>query len=178
MILPLRLHFRLRLAERSSYFIRVEAVGFPLPGLRRAKRKNTAVQENIQKKSHSLSEVNLQWLRSLLEKRMFRRIRQLGKLSMLHLSLHIALEDAATTALFFSFVRTLTDTLRKTCALPPAFTAHMDADFRHADTWLCLEGIISVRLGRLIGTFLALGAAYLRRIRKKAHQAAGNLTAQ
>lgn len=178
MILPLRLHFRLTLAKESSYFLRVEAVGLPLPGLRRAGRKNASEQKNSHEKAHALSEINLKWLGCLTEKAVFRKICRMGRLSLLRLDLHLCFTDAAATALIYSFCRTLLMILEKTGALPEAFTAGLHADFHSGETSLSLEGIITVRLGKLMGTFLTLGKAYLRIIGRRARNAAKELPAE
>jgi hypothetical protein len=177
LILPLRLHFRITLARESSYFIRVEAIGLPVPGLRRAGRKDPSREKPAPEKAHALSEINLKWLRCLTEKTIFRKVCRLGRLSAMHLHLRIAFGDAAATALGYSFSRTLLGVLEKTGALPDVFTANLQADFAHSEPALSLEGIITVRLGKLMGTFLSLGRAYLRRLRPKKEDRAKELPA-
>lgn len=177
LILPLRLHFRLTLAKKSSYFVRVEAVGLPVPGLRRAGRKKTPQEEASPKKAHALSEINVRWLQCLMEKPIFSKVCRLGKLSFLHLDLYIAFGNAAATALLYSFSRTLLTVLGKTGALPEASTTEIRADFQSAEPSLSLEGIITVRLGKLMGTFLSLVRAYLRRAGRMAARAEKELPA-
>lgn len=177
LILPLRLHFRLTLAKESSYFLRVEAIGFPIPGLRRAGRKNPSHKETAPQKAHALSELNMKWLGCLTERTLFRKVCRLGRLSMMHVDLRIAFADAAATALVYSLARTLLDVLQKTHALPEVFTAELRADFSVSLPSLSLEGIITVRLGKLMGTFLSLGRAYLHRLRPKKEDKAKELPA-
>ena len=76
--------------------------------------------------------------------------------------------DAALNALCFCALRTLTETLRRTGALPGVFRCRMQADFSQNGTDALLEGIVGLRLGSLIPTMALMGSVYLRSRRQYA----------
>ena len=65
-------------------------------------------------------------------------------------------------------LRTLTETLRLTGALPGVFRCHLQADFSRSGTEALLEGIVGLRLGSLIPTIALMGSVYLRSRRQYA----------
>ena len=77
-------------------------------------------------------------------------------------------EEAALNALCFCALRTLTETLRLTGALPGVFRCHLQADFSRSGTEALLEGIVGLRLGSLIPTMALMGSVYLRSRRQYA----------
>ena len=78
------------------------------------------------------------------------------------------MEDAALNTLCFCALRTLTETLRLTGALPGVFRCHLQADFSRSGTEALVEGIVGLRLGSLIPTIALMGSVYLRSRRQYA----------
>lgn len=164
MILPMNLHFRLRLGQNTGYWVRLEAIGLPLSGTKEKKNLEEEEKETpAREKGHALSDVNLQFLRILTEKKTFRRLMELGRLNRLNLFVRLSFQDAAQTALLFGLSRVVLDTLHKTHAVPEAFHFLIRADFHHSGSILLLDGILSARLGKLLATFILLGLSYRRR---------------
>jgi hypothetical protein len=161
MILPVNLHSRLRLGQNTGYWVRLEAVGLPLSGTK--EKKNLAEEEADEAKGHALSDLNFQLIRTLTEKKTFRRLMELGQLNRLNLFARLSFQDAAQTALLFGLSRVVLDTLHKTKALPACFRYRIQGDFSHAGSILLLDGILSARTGKLLATFILLGISYRRR---------------
>ena len=160
MILPVNLHFRLRLGQNTGYWVRLEAVGLPLSG---TKEKKKLEEESEETKGHALSDLNFQLIRTLTEKKTFQRLLELGQLNRLNLFARLSFQDAAQTALLFGLSRVVLDTLQKTKALPACFRYRIQGDFSHTGSILLLDGILSARTGKLLATFILLGISYRRR---------------
>lgn len=168
MILPVSVHFRLRLGRQSGYRLEFRAVGLPLrrtgpPG---APQAETPVSR--QKGLRKLLSADAALLRTLTDKAVLRRFLHMFHLRKCTVLLRLSMEDAALNALCFCGLRTLTETLRLTGALPGVFRCRMQADFSKNGTEALVEGIVGLRLGSLIPTMALMGSVYLRSRRQYA----------
>ena len=147
MILPVSVHFRVRLGRRSGYRVEFRAAGLPL---------------------RKLLSADAALLRTLTDKAVLRHFARMLHLRKCAVFLRFSMEDAALNALCFCALRTLTETLRLTGALPEVFRCHLQADFSRSGTEALVEGIVGLRLGSLIPTMALMGSVYLRSRRQYA----------
>lgn len=104
----------------------------------------------------------------MTDKAVLRRFARMLHLRKCAVFLRFSMEDAALNALCFCALRTLTETLRLTGALPEVSRCHLQADFSRSGTEALVEGIVGLRLGSLIPTMALMGSVYLRSRRQYA----------
>lgn len=168
MILPVSVHFRLRLGRQSGYRLEFRAAGLPLRRTGPPEDPDGETPVSRKKGLRKLLSADAALLRTLTDRTVLRRFLHMLHLRKCTVLLRLSMEDAALNALCFCGLRTLTETLRLTGALPGVFCCRMQADFSQNGTEALLEGIVGLRLGSLIPTMALMGSVYLRSRRQYA----------
>lgn len=168
MILPVSVHFRVRLGRRSGYRVEFRAAGLPLRRTDPPGDPDGETPVSRKKGLRKLLSADAALLRTLTDKAVLRHFARMLHLRKCAVFLRFSMEDAALNALCFCALRTLTETLRLTGALPEVFRCHLQADFSRSGTEALVEGIVGLRLGSLIPTMALMGSVYLRSRRQYA----------
>lgn len=166
LIAPLALCFRLRLGRRSGYRVRLQAAGLPFARKRTSQKDED--ERPIQEESvvEAIASANWPLIRAIVSGGVLPKLWAALHWESLSLCARFSSGDAAQTALGFSSLRTLLETLEAAHGLPAFFTWRAEADFKAEGTEWLLQGIAMARLGSLLPVAAALAAAWARERRR------------
>ena len=156
-IFPLVIKVELRLGKGFSYRLRIRVTGIGFR-MQQPISENAQEDQNTQSPNDSSGEQNLTQalfhtnpalLRALLSKDFWRTARRLVECRSVWVRIHVAMHNAAATALTYSTITTIMDTLGRMGIRMPRLDFQAKALFSGEEGETVIGGILLVRLGSL-----------------------------
>lgn len=157
---PVEIEALVRLDRTVRWKIRLRFAGLPV--LR--KRQKEKHEKNLQtgRLIRALFSPGGRFLRSLIREEALQWFLRAFRWQSAQVYARLSFADAANTALAYSLIRTLLETLGRLGVVPGGITGRVEADFHALGTKVDLRGIFSARLGTLLVAGIRLGLAALR----------------
>lgn len=155
MITPLRLSLRVRLGRRSSYMLRIQAVGLPFYKSKRDEDPADEQPLDQQKLSQQLQSKKLHLLRGLLSKNVLRLFFKTARVKWLSIYIHLSQPDAMQNALLYSSLLTASETIRHFVTNRFPLRIHLRTDYQGEGSEALLRCIVTLRVGSLLPTAVA-----------------------
>ena len=159
---PISLHASVRVGRRVRYQIRLQAAG--LPFMRRKGEGDRSKERPVKQEdvARTVATADPQTLLCALKTVRSKRLYRLVHLESVYVHARLSFDNAALTALLFSFTRTVLETLARCSAYPNRLKGRMEADFHANGSELFIRGIFMARLGSLMYAAAVVAAGMLK----------------
>lgn len=153
LITPLKLSLRIRLGRRTSYMLRVQAIGLPFYKSRRD--EDPGDEQPIDQQGMTEQLENLKLLRSFLSKKVLRLFLRAAQIKWLSLYIHISQPDAMQNALLYGSLRTVADGVSRFAAGRFPLRIHLRTDYQGQGSEALVRCIVNLRVGSLLPAAVA-----------------------